>query len=258
MHTVVSEDRMSISPDARVAADVVMGDNVVIEADVTVGEGCVLGHNVVIRTGSRLGSHVTVGDNTAIGRRPMRSIRSGLPPVTDCGVCRIADDVQIGCGCVLYAGVSIGRQVMVADLATIREAVTIGEQTIVGRGVAIENRCAIGKRCKLETNAYITAYSLLEDDVFVAPMVATSNDNYMARGNDRFKHFKGVTVKRGGRIGVNATILPGRTVDEQGVVAAGSVVTHDVPARVIVAGNPAHVFRSVPEDQLLENQEDNK
>jgi hypothetical protein len=249
---------MSISPDARVAADVVMGDNVVIEADVTVGEGCVLGHNVVIRTGSRLGSHVTVGDNTAIGRRPMRSIRSGLPPVTDCGVCRIADDVQIGCGCVLYAGVSIGRQVMVADLATIREAVTIGEQTIVGRGVAIENRCAIGKRCKLETNAYITAYSLLEDDVFVAPMVATSNDNYMARGNDRFKHFKGVTVKRGGRIGVNATILPGRTVGEQGVVAAGSVVTHDVPARVIVAGNPAHVFRDVPRDQLLENQEDNK
>lgn len=147
---------------------------------------------------------------------------------------------------------------MIADLATVREAVTIGEETIVGRGVAIENRCTIGKRCKLETNAYITAYSRLEDDVFVAPMVATSNDNYMARGTERFKHFKGVTVKRGGRIGVNATILPGRTVSEQGVVAAGSVVTHDVPARVIVVGNPAHVFRSVPEDQLLENQEENK
>ena len=66
-------------------ADVVMGDNVVIEADVTVGEGCVLGHNVVIRTGSRLGCHVTVGDNTVIGRRPMRSVRSALPPVTDYG-----------------------------------------------------------------------------------------------------------------------------------------------------------------------------
>ena len=249
---------MSISPDARIAHDVVMGDNAVIEADVTVGEGCVLGHNVVIRSGSKLGCRVVVGDNTVIGRHPMRSIRSALPPVTDYGACSIADDVQIGCGCVLYAGVSIGRQVMVADMATVREAVTIGEQTIVGRGVAIENRCTIGKRCKLETNAYITAYSDLEDDVFVAPMVATSNDNYMARGNERFKHFKGVTVRHGGRIGVNATILPGRTVGEQGVVAAGSVVTHDVPAQVIVAGNPAHVFRNVPEDQLLENQEENK
>ena len=249
---------MSISPDARIAPDVLVGENVVIEADVTVGQRCVLGHNVVIRTGSRLGCHVMVGDNTVIGRRPMHSVRSALLPVTDYGACSIADDVQIGCGCVLYAGVTIGSQVMVADLATVREAVTIGEQTIIGRGVAIENRCTIGKRCKLETNAYITAYSELEDDVFVAPMVATSNDNYMARSNERFKHFKGVTVKRGGRIGVNATILPGRTVDEQGVVAAGSVVTRDVPARSIVAGNPAHVFRDVPEDQLLENQEENK
>jgi len=249
---------MSISPHARIASDAVMGENVVVEADVVMGAGCVLGHNVVIHIGSLLGSHVIVGDNTIIGRRPMRSVRSALPPVTDYGVCRIADDVQIGCGCVLYAGVSIGRQAMVADLATIREAVIIGEQSIVGRGVAIESRCAIGKRCKLETNAYITAYSLLEDDVFVAPMVATSNDNYMARGNERFKHFKGVTVRRGGRIGVNATILPGKTIAEEGVVAAGSVVTHDVPARVIVAGSPSRVLRDVPTDQLLENREENR
>jgi UDP-2-acetamido-3-amino-2,3-dideoxy-glucuronate N-acetyltransferase len=245
---------MSISPDVHMAPDVVMGDNVVIEAGVTVGEGCVLGHNVVIHAGSRLGCHVIVGDNTVVGRRPMRSVRSALAPAKDSGPCGVADDVQIGCGCVLYAGVSIARQVMVADLATVREGVTVGEQTIVGRGVAIENDCTIGKRCKLETNAYITAYSELEDDVFVAPMVATSNDNYMARSNERFEHFKGATIRRGARIGVNATILPGRTIEEQGVVAAGSVVTHDVPARTIVAGNPARIFRPVSDDQLLESQ----
>ncbi|MHB8107504.1 MAG: acyltransferase [Candidatus Cryosericum sp.] len=249
---------MSVSPDAHVAPGVVMGENVVVESDVTIGQDCTLGHNVIIHAGSRLGCRVAVGDNTVIGRRPMHSVRSALPPATDDGACLIGDDVQIGCGCVLYAGVTIGQQVMIADLATVREAVTIGEQTIVGRGVSIENRCTIGKRCKLETNAYITAYSELEDDVLVAPMVATSNDNYMARGSERFKHFKGVTVKRGGRIGVNATILPGRTIDEQGAVAGGSVVTHDVPARVIVAGNPARVFRDVPKDQLLENQEERK
>ncbi len=247
---------MAISPDARVADDAVIGDNVVIEAGVVIGEGCAIGHNVVIHAGSCLGCRVAVGDNTVIGRRPMRSVRSAMPPVTDYGACVIEDDVQIGCGCILYAGASIGRQVLIADLATVREAVTIGEQTIVGRGVAIENRCMIGRRCKLEVNAYITGSSELGDYVFVAPMVATSNDNYMGRSEERKKHFKGVTIGRGGRIGVNATILPGRTIEEQGVVAAGAVVTHDVPARIIVAGNPAHVFREVPADQLLENQKE--
>ena len=249
---------MSISPEARIAENAVIGDNVVVEAGVTIGEECLLGHNVVIHAGTRLGRGVTVGDNTVIGRRPMHSARSGIPPVTDYGPCDIGDNVQIGCGCVLYAGASIGEKVMIADLATVREAVSIGQETIVGRGVAIENRCTVGKRCKLETNAYITAFSDLADDVFVAPMVATSNDNYMARGKERFGHFKGVTVRHGGRLGVHATILPGRTIEEQGVVAAGAVVTHDVPAQVIVAGNPARPFRAVPHDQLLENQEEGK
>jgi acetyltransferase-like isoleucine patch superfamily enzyme len=235
-----------------------MGDNIVIEADVTVGEGCVLGHNVVIHTGSRLGCHVTVGDNTVIGRRPMHSVRSGMSPVTGYGACTIGNNVQLGCCCVIYAGATLGEQVMVADLATVREAVAIGEQTIIGRGVAIENCCTVGKRCKFENDAHIAAYSKVDDDVFVGPMVTTSNDNYMARGKERFKHFRGVTVRRGGRIGANATILPGKTIEEEGAVAAGSVVTHDVPARVIVVGNPAHVFRDVPEDQLLENQEEKK
>jgi acetyltransferase-like isoleucine patch superfamily enzyme len=67
-------------------------------------------------------------------------------------------------------------------------------------------------------------------------------------------HFRGVTIKRGGRVGAQATILPGRFIHEDGFVAAGSVVTKDVEERKIVAGNPAKVLRDVPEDQLLRNQ----
>jgi acetyltransferase-like isoleucine patch superfamily enzyme len=143
---------------------------------------------------------------------------------------------------------------MVADLATIRENVTIGAYTIVGRGVAIENRCRIGRYVKLETNVYITAYSDLADRVFVAPCVVTSNDNFIGRTEERFKHFKGVTVKKGGRVGLNATILPGVTIHEDGLVAAGAVVTKDVPARTIVVGVPARPVGDVPPEQLLDNQ----
>jgi UDP-2-acetamido-3-amino-2,3-dideoxy-glucuronate N-acetyltransferase len=155
---------------------------------------------------------------------------------------------------VIYRGCEIGRKVLVADLATIRENVTVGDFTIVGRGVAIENYCRIGRYVKLETNAYITAYSELDDRVFIAPCVATSNDNFIGRSEERFKHFKGITVRRGGRIGVNATILPGIIIGEDALVAAGALVTKDVPAHKIVAGVPAKVFRDVPSEQQLQNQ----
>jgi UDP-2-acetamido-3-amino-2,3-dideoxy-glucuronate N-acetyltransferase len=155
---------------------------------------------------------------------------------------------------VLYRGAKIGKKVLIADLSTVRENVEIGDFTIVGRGVAVENFCKIGSYCKLETNVYITAYSEVEDRVFVAPCVATSNDNFIGRTEERFKHFKGVTIKKGGRIGVGAVILPGRIVGEDALIAAGSVLTRDAKPRKIVAGVPAKEFRDVPPDQLLENQ----
>jgi hypothetical protein len=142
----------------------------------------------------------------------------------------------------------------VADLATVREEVTVGAFTIIGRGVAVENQCTIGRYCKLETNAYLTAYSTLEDRVFVAPGVLTSNDNYLGRTEERFDHFEGVTVRRGGRLGVGAVILPGKTVEPDAVVAAGAVLTRDADAETIVAGIPARPFRNVPDAQLLDRQ----
>ena len=90
--------------------------------------------------------------------------------------------------------------------------------------------------------------------MFVAPGVVTSNDNYVGRTAERFKHFKGVTVKKGGRIGAGSVILPGIVIGEDGLVAAGSVVTRDVPPRTLVMGSPAKAKRDVPVEQWLENQ----
>ena len=95
---------------------------------------------------------------------------------------------------------------------------------------------------------------MVGDDCFIGPCVVTSNDNYVGRTKARFAAFRGVTVLNGGRIGAGAVILPGKTIGEDGLVAAGSVVTHDVPPKRIVAGNPARVLRAVAPEQLLENQ----
>lgn len=146
------------------------------------------------------------------------------------------------------------RKTLIADLAVIREDVTIGNRTIIGKGATIENFCKVGSNCKIQTNVYLTAYSEIEDYVFMAPCVVTSNDNYAARSKERFNHFKGVTIKKGGRIGAGAVVLPGKVINEDGFAAAGSVVTKDVENATIVVGSPAKKFKDVPEDQLLKNQ----
>lgn len=249
---------MSISDKVNIVSPKFIGENVVIEENVSIGKGCYIGHNVVIHKDTRIGENVFIDDNTVIGKLPMHSPASALPESKSPQPAVIGDNCLIGAGVIIYRGALIGEKVLIADLATIRENTEIGNFTIVGRGVAVENYCKVGAHCKLETNAYITAYSELGDYVFVAPMVTTSNDNYMARGKERFKYFKGVTVKKGGRIGANATILPGKVIEDEGVVAAGSVLTKNVPARKIYLGVPAKYFKDVPEEQLLENQEDFK
>ncbi len=243
-----------IAPSARISEDTTLGHFCVIGADVKIGNGCQIGHHVVIHDGTVIGDFVRIDDHTTIGKQPMRAPNSavtqgGLQPPA-----RIGSRCLIGAGVVLYAGCTLGEKVLVADLATIREAVAVGAFTIVGRGVAIENQCRIGRYCKLETNAYVAAYSVLEDRVFVAPGVLTSNDNFMGRTEERFKHFKGVTVQRGGRLGVGAVILPGKEIGPDAMVAAGALLTTDAPPNVIYAGVPAQPFRSVPEEQLLDNQ----
>jgi len=244
-----------ISPSAKIGKGTVHGAFCVIEDDVSIGSGCQIGHHVVIHAGSVIGSNVRVDDGTVIGKQPMRAANSAVTKEQELPSANIGDNCIIGTNVVIYAGSVIGNKVLVADLSTVRENVSIGDFTIVGRCVAIENYCKIGSYCKLETNVYITAYSEIEDRVFVAPCVATSNDNFVGRTKERFKHFKGVTVRKGGRIGVNATILPGKTIGEDTLVAAGALVTSDTPPRKIVAGVPAKVFRDVPPEQLLENQE---
>ncbi|MFY0741932.1 DapH/DapD/GlmU-related protein [Solibacillus silvestris] len=232
----------------------VMGQNVIIEVNVAFGENVQIGNNVVIYEGTTIGNNVIIQDNAVIGKQPTRAKASILPEVKKLPPAKIGNGVTVGTSAIIYANAEIADDVFIADLATVRERVTVGEKTIVGRGVAIENDCTVGMRCKLETNCYITAYSELGDYVFIAPCVVTTNDNYMARSKDRFNKFKGVTVKTGGRIGANSTILPGKTIHEDGTVAAGSLVSRDVEKESLVVGSPAKVLRKVPENQLLRNQ----
>lgn len=245
-----------ISGTAKLGQNVSVGINAVILDDVRIGDNCLIGNNVVIHPGSVIGDNVRIDDNTIIGKKPLSSPRSIFKVPTDLKPASVGSFCQIGANVVIYAQCEIGQRNLIADLATLRENVSVGELNIIGRNVSIENYVTIGSRNKFETNCYITAYSTIGDYCFVAPCVATSNDNYMARDPERFQHFKGVTMERGARIGVNATVLPGRTIGEDGCVAGGAVVSRDVPAQKVVLGSPAKPLRDVPEEQLLKNNLD--
>lgn len=245
-----------IAKTVQMGDKVEIGYNVIIMDNVKVGNNCRIGNNVIIYEGTQIGESCRIDDNTIIGKKPMFSPRSIFKEAASLTPATIGDFTQIGANVIIYAQCVIGERNLIADMATIRENVSIGDFNIIGRGAAIENFCHLGNKNKIETNVYITAYSTIEDYCFIAPCVATSNDNYAGRDKERFNHFKGVTVKTGARIAVHSTILPGKTINEDAFVGAGSLVTKDIPSEELWIGRPATHLHSTPEKQLLKNNKD--
>ncbi len=209
--------------------------------------------SATVYPGTVLGEGVKVLENAVVGKQPSLSPRSTakrepLPPT------EIGDGTIVSTGAVVFAGSRIGARVVLGDQSCVRERVQVGDDVVLGRGSLIENDTTVGARTKIQAEAYITAYSLLEDDVFIAPCVVTTNDNFMGRTERRHDQIKGPTIRHGARIGGGAIICPAVEIGEEAFVGAGAVVTKDVPARMLVVGNPARVIRAVNEDELLENQ----
>ena len=206
--------------------------------------------SAIVYPGTVLGEGVKVLENAVVGKQPTLSPRSTakrepLSPTV------LGDGTIVSTGAIVFAGTTIGARVILGDQSCVRERVTVGDDVVVGRGTLIENDTTIGAMTKIQADAYITAYSTLEEHVFIAPCVVTTNDNWMGRTEKRFGNIKGPTIRRGARVGGGAILCPGIEIGEDAFIGAGAVVTKDVPPRVVVVGSPARVLRDVPEDELL-------
>jgi UDP-2-acetamido-3-amino-2,3-dideoxy-glucuronate N-acetyltransferase len=147
--------------------------------------------------------------------------------------------------------VIFGRDVRLGDFVNLYGC-TIGDETKIGPFVEIQKNAFIGKRCKIQSHTFICEGVTIEDEAFVGHGVMFTNDKYPratadSGGLQTEADWKVVptVIKRRASIGSNATILCGVTVGEEAIVGAGSVVLHDVPAKTIVAGNPAKVIRKI-------------
>jgi acetyltransferase-like isoleucine patch superfamily enzyme len=201
--------------------------------------------------GTVLGNGVRVLENAVVGKQPVLSPRSTAKreplPATEIGAGTV-----VSTGAIVFAGSQVGARVILGDQSCVRERVRIGDDVVLGRGSLVENDTSIGAMTLIQADAYITAYSTLEDHVFVAPCVVTTNDNFMGRTEKRRELVKGPTIRRGARVGGGAILCPGVEIGEEAFVGAGAVVTKDVPARAVVVGNPARVLREVPDEELLD------
>ena len=207
--------------------------------------------SAIVYPGTVIGDGCKILEYAVVGKQPSLSPRSTakrdpLPPA------ELGPGTIVSTGAVVFAGARVGARVILGDQSCVRERVEIGDDVVLGRGSLVENDTTIGALTKIQAMAYITAHSTVEDNVFIAPCVQTTNDNFMGRTERRHALVAGPTIRRGARVGGGAVLCPGVEIGEEAFVGAGAVVTKDVPARKLVVGNPARVLRDVAEDELLD------
>jgi len=134
----------------------------------------------------------------------------------------------------------------------------IGENTKIGAFVEIQKNATVGKNCKISSHTFICEGVTIEDDAFVGHNVAFINDTYpratASEGQlqtEKDWKVERTLVKKGASIGSGSTILANVVIGEKAIVGAGSVVTKDVPANAIVAGNPARVLRYIKQESRI-------
>lgn len=182
----------------------------------------------------RLGRNPKIDQGVLIGYRTGREI--------DHKYLTIGYGAIIRSGSVIYEASLIGHRLQTGHGVVIREENVIGDDVWIWSNSVIDYGCKIGNGVRIHTNVYVSQFCILEDDVFIAPGTVLANDKYPL---SKTKDLRGVTVKRGARIGVNCSILPGVTIGEEALVGAGSVVTKDVSPGSVVCGNPARHRRVV-------------
>jgi len=154
--------------------------------------------------------------------------------------CSIAPDVKLG------KGVKLSKFINMYGCE-------VGDDSKIGAFVEIQKNARVGRHCKISSHTFICEGVTIEDNVFVGHSVTFINDSYPrataadgALQTEQDWKVENTVVKRGASLGSGSTILSNVTIGENAIVGAGSVVTRDVPANMIVAGNPALILRPVP------------
>lgn len=231
------------------------GNNCQIGQFTAIADDVRLGNNVVIGNRVTLFPAVTVEDNTrildgaVIGRMTYRTRSVSRPAPTSHQPLTIGPDSVIGCNVVLYTGVKLGREVLLADGVSIREGCVIGDEVFMGRYVMVNYNAVIEKRTRIIDMAYINGNTFVGEDCFISMHVSTANDNdvYLRRFGmqDTDRDVQGPHIGHYVTIGQGALINPGVRIGDASLIGTGAVVTRDIPAWSVAMGVPARRVRAI-------------
>lgn len=204
---------------------------------------------------SHIGKDAVIGDGVIIGyptAEILKRISSSEVNIEDIDFkgAVIGDNAVIRSNSIIYTDVQIGNILRTGHNVLIREDTIIGNNVLIGTNTIIDGRVAIGNNVSIQGNVYIPLNVTIEDNVFIGPCAVLTNDKYPIRNKS---DLKGPTLRKGASIGANATLLPEVEVGEGAMVAAGALVTKDVPQWKLAIGFPARI-KDLPEELKLINR----
>jgi acetyltransferase-like isoleucine patch superfamily enzyme len=192
---------------------------------------------------TKIGKNPVIMENVILGYPTSNLLRSdwrrgGFKGAT------IGDNAIIRSGTIIYCDVEIGNNFVTGHNVVIRERTKIGDNVLVGTNTVIEGSTEIGDNVSIQSNVFIPINTVIEDLVFIGPNAVLTNDKYPVRKD---YELEGPVVRKGATIGANSVILPSVEIGEGAFVAAGAVVTKDVPPWMLAVGSPAKILE-LPEE----------
>jgi acetyltransferase-like isoleucine patch superfamily enzyme len=191
-------------------------------------------HSTIAHPDNKIGNNVKSIGDVCIGypTRSKYNSEDSYPGAT------IGDNAILRSGTIIYCDVFLGRGVQTGHNVIIREFTTIGEGTSIGSNTIIEGYCVVGKHTNIQSNVFIPTNCDIGDNVFIGPCCVFTNDKYPPS----YGKLIGVVIEDGAKIGANVTVTPGVIIGKGAFIAAGALVTRDVPANMMAIGSPAKIM----------------